>query len=52
MNAEKSQFEYAVPLAERIPVQEITHAAGATCLGGYQDDGCSYGDTTDEEVPE
>lgn len=53
MNAEKSKFEYAVPLAERISVQEITHAAGESCPGGYQASGCMIGDTTsEEEVPE
>ena len=48
MNAEKKQFEYAVPVAERISVQEITRAAGATCQVGYQTgDACSIVNAND-----
>lgn len=52
MNAEKKQFEYAVPLAERISVQEIAHAAGTTdCQVGYQTgDACSVANANDWKI--
>ncbi|GEM_PF-3267479 len=52
MNASNQKFEYGMPKAERISVEEITHAAGFTCEAGYMEDGgkCTYGDTTDEAV--